>query len=553
MTFLPIVERELRVTARNSATYAVRMFTPVAVAVFGIIRLLLTPRPGPRALTGADMFATLSSLALLFCVLEGVRKTADCLSGEKREGTLGLLFLTDLKGYDVILGKLAAASLTSLYALFAILPILAWSLFLGGVTFGEIWRVGLASTSVLVFSLSAGIWISARSYSASRAMAGTFFVVLLFLFVPFPMIASPLAPLSPARAFFASSDAVYRIYPREFWISLLLSVVFSWSFLARASAIINRFCEEGASDGPTPSAQAGVSMSNSGDRSSHAKALEDNPMFWLANRGRNPAMLIWLLALIAAIFITSSLCVLHHYNAASLNYVVQQQASPFVRPPIAPTWVSDLSLLLVVFVAIMNSLVKVLLASQACRCLAEARRSAALELLLCTPLKVADILEGQILALRRIFLRPALVLLVFEMGGLFWLLQNNMGPKDLVVSGVVIAETAFAIFFFVDLQAVAWVAMWFGLCSKTESRAMFKTTFLTILLPHVLLVLYCLGWALFVFWPIGTLIWARLQLQDNFRVLAGYRSSSSGEPSAWMAYEIPTPPKQEPMGVVQGQ
>ena len=140
MTFLPIVERELRVTSRLSATYRVRMFTPIVVAVLGFIRLVLTPRPGPLALMGPAMFHTLSSLALAFCVLEGVRKTADCVSGEKREGTLGLLFLTDLKGYDVILGKLAAASLTSLYALFAILPILAWSLFLGGVTFGEVWR-----------------------------------------------------------------------------------------------------------------------------------------------------------------------------------------------------------------------------------------------------------------------------------------------------------------------------------------------------------------------------------------------------------------------------
>jgi hypothetical protein len=59
--------------------------------------------------------------------------TADCISSEKREGTLGLLFLTDLKGYSVILGKMLATSLNSFYALTAIFPVLAIPLLLGGI------------------------------------------------------------------------------------------------------------------------------------------------------------------------------------------------------------------------------------------------------------------------------------------------------------------------------------------------------------------------------------------------------------------------------------
>ena len=38
---------------------------------------------------------------------------------------------------------------------------------------------------------------------------------------------------------------------------------------------------------------------------------------------------------------------------------------------------------------------------------------------------------------------------------------------------------------------------------------MFKTIFLTILLPHLMLALYCLGWAMFVFWPVCTLLCRR--------------------------------------------
>ena len=40
-----------------------------------------------------------------------MRNTADSLSAEKREGTLGLLFLTDLRGYDVVLTPTQRAAL----------------------------------------------------------------------------------------------------------------------------------------------------------------------------------------------------------------------------------------------------------------------------------------------------------------------------------------------------------------------------------------------------------------------------------------------------------
>jgi len=50
------------------------------------------------------LLSTSFVLACAACAL-----TADTLSGESREGTLGLLFLTDLRSWDVTLGKLASA------------------------------------------------------------------------------------------------------------------------------------------------------------------------------------------------------------------------------------------------------------------------------------------------------------------------------------------------------------------------------------------------------------------------------------------------------------
>jgi len=114
MTFLPIVERELRVASRRRSTYWMRSLVALLATVLGVFLYAASVRL-PQRLIAQYTFLGLSVLALIYCLLSGRRFTADCLSGEKREGTLGLLFLTDLKGYDVVFGKLAATSLRGFY------------------------------------------------------------------------------------------------------------------------------------------------------------------------------------------------------------------------------------------------------------------------------------------------------------------------------------------------------------------------------------------------------------------------------------------------------
>src|SRR5688572_25151683 len=132
MSFLPIVERELRVRARLKSTYRFRLVA--AAAAIGLVGLLLLMAENLVAAGkyGWWIFAALAWLSFAYCLLDGARHTADCLSEEKRAGTLGLLFLTDLRPYDVVLGKLMASSLNSFYGLLAIFPPLAIPLVIGG-------------------------------------------------------------------------------------------------------------------------------------------------------------------------------------------------------------------------------------------------------------------------------------------------------------------------------------------------------------------------------------------------------------------------------------
>src|SRR5580698_10053878 len=128
MIFLPVVERELRVAARRRGTYWGRF---VAVLLGG----------ETNASIGQELLAVVSTVVFFYATITGTLVTCDCLSEEKREGTLGLLFLTDLKGHDVVLGKLAATSVNAFYGMLAVVPVLAIPFILGGVSHAEMLRV----------------------------------------------------------------------------------------------------------------------------------------------------------------------------------------------------------------------------------------------------------------------------------------------------------------------------------------------------------------------------------------------------------------------------
>src|SRR5213594_3360144 len=179
MTFLPIVARELRVTARRRSTWWFRLTAALVGLTIGGWIMLIPDLRTPQSL-GIALFVALSIIAFIYSLFAGVLRTADCVSEEKREGTLGLLFLTDIKGYDIILGKLAATSLNTLYGMLSIFPIMAISLLVGGVSGSEFWRMALVSLNNLLFSLALGMFCSAISRDERKAI--TLGLVLIIFF-----------------------------------------------------------------------------------------------------------------------------------------------------------------------------------------------------------------------------------------------------------------------------------------------------------------------------------------------------------------------------------
>ena len=310
MTFLPIVDRELRVAARKRNTFWLRVVAALIALVIGggfmVLSLLpfggMTPFGG-RGQLGGPMFAVLTWLSLGTALSAGLFFTSDCVSEEKREGTLGFLFLTDLRGYDVVLGKLLATSLRCGFGLVAIFPVLAVTQLMGGVEATQFWKTLLALVNALFISLAGGLFVSAISRDSQKALGGTL-LLLLLLVLGGPMADGTMAAVrkhvfrpsftlaSPAYVFLAAG----RWRDPTFWPGLLTNQIMVWTLMGLACVLVPRTWQERRTR--HAAAQKGWSYAwryGSARRRAalRRKLMSRNPVLWLACRERWQSVAVW--------------------------------------------------------------------------------------------------------------------------------------------------------------------------------------------------------------------------------------------------------------------
>jgi hypothetical protein len=401
MNWLPIVGRELRVAARKRSTFWLRVAAALTAMVIGSGCMVFSLFPGPLPFQmGSVLFSVLTWLCLGAGLCAGLFFTSDCLSEEKREGTLGLLFLTDLRGYDVALGKLLATSLRGFYALLAVLPILSITLCMGGVTGAQYWKSALALVNALFFSLAAGMAVSAVSRDSQKAMMGTLLVLLLLALggpVADTTIAGikqrgfePLWSLSSPGYVLVAASAWGR---SAYWGALATTHVLGWALLALACALVPHTWQERKKAGAGRSSGWGYAWRYGGARRRQRlrrKLIGRQPVAWLACRERWQSLGLWAVALITV-----------------GGFVVVLSA--MLPAVIWTVWI---------YIGGLFTLILYLwAASQAARFFVEARRSGLLELLLATPLNERQIVAGQLQALLRLFGLPVLLLLSVQVAG----------------------------------------------------------------------------------------------------------------------------------------
>src|SRR5687768_12538575 len=129
--WLPIANRELRAESRKSYTYFLRM-AGAAIGLLTVFSVALHASHAP-AFTGALVFSRLNAHLFVAIWILVPLLTADSISRERREGTLGLLFLTPLRASGIVFGKVFAQGIRAFTLFAAILPVAILPHLLGGV------------------------------------------------------------------------------------------------------------------------------------------------------------------------------------------------------------------------------------------------------------------------------------------------------------------------------------------------------------------------------------------------------------------------------------
>jgi ABC-type transport system involved in multi-copper enzyme maturation permease subunit len=476
MTFLPLVGREMRAVARHRGILRVRWWAALLAISVAVVLLAALAATSSGSRLSKPFFSILTGYAFGLSLLTGIL-TADSLSSERREGTLGLLFLTELKGYDVVLGKFIPSLLNSFYILLALLPITALPLLFGGITITEFWRRAMALTDALFVSLAGGTLVSALQRDSQRAMVGALALVLLLVGglpglaylcrqTGFPAWFLSLRWFSPFYPYAYSADNLYARQSDLYWEPLFGSALLGLLFLLVASCALPRLRIE-SSLGWTQAVRsiAAIFRGRLDNRMlNRGKRLTKNPIVWLTQAELGIPWGAW--AVVTAWAITISAALLFQRPSATALMLSHSYVEEF------------------------GFVLKMLFAIQACKFFSEGRCNGNLELLLCTPLKSREIVNGVAFGLWLRFRWPLIIFILF----LFLPLSARFATAffhgqialTLDTFGVSFLGGVYTVRMLLDLLAITWFGIGMALSMKKPQLASGLTILYVLILPSVL-------------------------------------------------------------------
>jgi hypothetical protein len=401
-----------------------------------------------------------------------------------------------------LLGKLVASSIKSFTLLLAMLPAFALPIWMGGVSGTEFWQTAAALFAALLFSMTAGLFVSCRSSNPFSALLGTF--VLLVVLFGVPAAAIPLKADLPHWMLGPFGMLLSAWTPgapqSDFGAAFLYSAVWSVVFLALAP----RFVRNLELDASSPKKWWWRFL-----HPAHKKVpIPDNPWKspaeWLGTRLLPQKRILWL-AVGVAVF-TAFLFGL--MDAAEAVFLIQLGFGFVLK-----LWIAALSV----------------------QPLQSARQTGALELMLSTPLNPESISRGHINALQRYFGPPAVVssfaiLLAAALGDFARTGSPNVFGESIVAS---ILSAVWLVSFILDMNALIYMGLWTGFTEPHGPRAIAKTVVRVLVLPWITTLVPCVGLLGFLIWPLSWIVWAGNRLRLQLKAEAVKPISSSDSDGSW--------------------
>lgn len=411
MVCLPLIERELRVALRKQRPAEGRLKIAALAALGSVLFLYLGMVAGSRGV--GRSLEQLLCLAGLSFVLRAPMLTAGVLAEERRNQTLGLLFLSGLGAGEVFASKFLSSALVAFTNLLAIFPMLALPFLTGGVPFDIFLAATCALPTLMLFALAMSLLASVltRDDGAAVVLASCLGVLLCALAPAIYLARSYFAPGATPHAWWLRLSPAYGPYlvwtafrsgfkageRAEFWQNLALTLGWSALALGAAAFALKRMWREREVEAASAGWRERWREWAHGGRESRQRLartwLEVNPFVWEAARDRQPATLGWLV--IGGIVLLWLLC---------------WAAWPSRWPSVQNFFVTA---------TLLNSVLAWLTRYAAAQALGQARRDGAYELLLTTPLNPSDIVWGTLEAVRWHF--RGLVRFVFLLNALMLL------------------------------------------------------------------------------------------------------------------------------------
>lgn len=504
----PIIERELRVAARRPGTYWSR--TGAAASGLAIVWFVMFAQLKftPTALVGQTTFRLLGWIAALTVVGSVVQLASEAFAREKREDTLGLLFLTPLRPIDLVLGKLVSTSLAAIYRFVALIPLLAVPMLTGGVAAWDFVLLVVSLVNFVFLGATVGLFVSARCWDEKRAATVASVIMVCLAFLPAIGVAVSAVLNQPSTLSFFALSPIYPVWqatlravpsPGLFWPSVLWTQLVAWIFFYAACQTLPRCWQKrpenlapagdhlqpiAASTGapvtpatPPPAVKIRRSVRRQFSAMQRTAMLNDNPIRWFAQRWRPHASGPWIIAAIGL--------------ASCVPAIVTVLSSGYWDMLLAPGFA------LFVFFCL-HAAFKTYATSQASFAFARDRGEDTLELLLSTPVTPQQLIDGHARALRET-LRPWVKrALWIEAGWLALTLARYawQGGADLGMH--LLGAAAILGFLIPDLHAAGWTALWQSILNKNAREAEKSTTWRVMFLPWLV--------ALLVWIPFGAVM-----------------------------------------------